>query len=162
MITVKDTTISNSEKRLEVSRLLGIPSDLVVMMGDRPYIEKAGLLLIAHRRKKNYIEYIQTEPIKNSYETNNEYALFKARIKIEGIKEPYISYGSASKKSVKMSTLHGHLDHIAETRAINRCLRLITANGYYTPEEMAEVEHIEEENDIIEIEAEEQGGNYDD
>ncbi|MEW6049194.1 MAG: hypothetical protein AB1609_22445 [Bacillota bacterium] len=45
-------------------------------------------------------------------------------------------YGEASAANVKMSTLHGHLNHVAATRARLRTIRKATARGFLTPDQV--------------------------
>ncbi len=52
---------------------------------------------------------------------------------------------TASKDNVQMSTIHGHLDVMAQTRAFNRCVRYITANGFL---DVGNMIHEEEADDV--------------
>lgn len=63
-------------------------------------------------------------------------ALFKG-ILLFGDGTKVWDYGEASAANVKMATLHGHLNHLAATRARLRTIRKATARGWITPDQVA-------------------------
>lgn len=60
---------------------------------------------------------------------------------------------TASPENIQMSTIKPHADVMAQTRAFNRCVRYITANGFLDVENMI---HEEEAEDVAAFEGEEQ------
>jgi hypothetical protein len=51
---------------------------------------------------------------------------------------------TASRENVQMSTIHAHLDVMAQTRAFNRCVRYITANGFLDVDNMINEEEADD------------------
>jgi len=153
MIAVKKKEAYDEESIKEnIERMTGIPKMFISVIKGRPFIDKAGLLYAAFKTKG--INTIESECITSMYNTDNrDYSRFKAVIKTTN-GETFTSYGDASKKNTHPE-LWGHLDHLAETRAITRALRLLTGCGFYTPEEISENETAEDTEDTEENTSEE-------
>ena len=149
-------------KPFEVSEVLGIPKEFIIVMEGNHYVKRAGLLFKA---EKKGIRAIQAIPMgeeggKVVYEgrvyppiTAEEVEIIKTlpHIKDPKIQEmiaskvlqPYIDYGSASDDSIRMKTLLPFKHELASTRATNRALRLYVACGWMSIEETPEAEAVE-------------------
>ena len=78
-------------------------------------------------------------------------ALFKG-ILLFGDGTKVWDYGEASTANVKMTTLHGHLNHLAATRARLRTIRKATARGWITPDQVAHNQDtVDEDAEISEL-----------
>jgi hypothetical protein len=114
-----------------------LPETLVMKMGDKPYVTKAGLNFVG---KKLGIT-VKVEPVRYSFEKHQDgmkIAIFKGIATTEDGRE-YVDYGIAStENTTQMIVKGGNLDHMASTRASSRALRLATACGYCSVEELPE------------------------
>lgn len=108
-----------------------IPRELLMQYQNKWYILKAGL-----EWKANYLlgggNYGVTTDI---IEKSPDYVLAKATLKTRtGIE--FTNYGEASKLNVTNIQMHKYLLHLAVTRAECRVLRMATACGYTSIDEM--------------------------
>lgn len=129
--TLKKTTEAQKDF-VDASRLdKKIPQDLLMKYQGNWYILKAGL-----EWKANYLfgggQYgVTTEII----EKTPDYVLAKATIQLSnGV--TFSNYGEASKANVTNPQMHKYLLHLAVTRAECRVLRMATACGYTSVDEM--------------------------
>lgn len=108
-----------------------IPRDLIIMYQGKPYITKAGLEWKAAHLFGGSQFGVQTEII----EKTPDYVLAKATMTLQnGI--VFSNFGEASKTNVTNPMMFRHLLHLAVTRAENRVLRMATACGYMSVDEM--------------------------
>ncbi len=125
------------KKDFVVGAFDGLPETMVMKMGDKPYVTKAGLNFVA---KKLGIT-VKVEPVRYSFEKRpdgQKIAIFKGIATTADGRE-YVDYGIASmENTTSMIVKGGNLDHMASTRASNRALRLATACGYCSVEELPE------------------------
>ena len=115
----KDQTKRNS--LLVVSKALEISPFGVNLLGGLPYINNLGL------REKSFFDYHQGANFEYNWvkrsETDEDKAICEARIIFKGKPiTPWVA-GEASPASMKMSTLRGFQNHMAQTRAENRCIK---------------------------------------
>jgi len=143
----------------DLSEQLGIPPGFVLEMNGKPYVTKEGLLLQARRIGYASIEAdvapVDGDPTKGweaegkifrmltreemdmlSKLANDKEAFLTA---YRDLRRPTRAHATATKENVQMSTLHSRMRELAETRAINRALRLYTGCGLATPEEAVDV-----------------------
>lgn len=119
-IDVKDT--HEMDKR--------VPRELVIMYQEKAYITKAGLEWKATMLFGGGSYGVETEII----ERTPEYVLAKAVFTTkDGVK--FSNFGEASKQNVN-TRMQNQLLHLAITRAENRVLRMVTACGYVSTDEM--------------------------
>lgn len=109
-----------------------IPRNLIIKFGDNYYIVKAGLEWKAMQLYGGGGYSLETEII----EKNDKYALAKATFTSKDGSIKYSNYGEASTLNVTNPKMHGYLLHLAITRAECRTLRMATACGYVSREEM--------------------------
>ena len=108
-----------------------IPRDLLMKYQGKWYILKAGLEWKANLLFKGGTWGVTTEII----ERKPDYVLAKAVFKTkDGIE--FSNYGEASKANVTNPQMHRYMLHLAVTRAECRVLRMATACGYTSVEEM--------------------------
>lgn len=108
-----------------------IPPSLLMKYQDKYYILKAGLEWKANYLFKGGTYGVTTEIV----EKTPDYVLAKATFKTtEGVE--FSNYGEASKLNVTNPAMHKYLLHLAVTRAECRVLRMATACGYTSVEEM--------------------------
>jgi hypothetical protein len=110
----------------------GLRPDLghIIVMGDRPYITKEGLIYYA--QKSGQLAGIEVELV----ERTQNFCLIKATVKTkDGGK--YEAYGDADKNNTNRMVTP-HLIRMAETRAVNRALRVAFPIGLCSYEELAE------------------------
>ncbi len=148
----------------DLSAELDIPPGFVLEMNGKPYVSKEGLLLQARRIGYASIE-ADVKPIdgdpKNGWEAEGRiYRLLTAAeiamlSKVADMRDtagflqayrdlrrPTTAHATATKENVQMTTLHHRLRELAETRAINRALRLYTGCGLATPEEATDAKDL--------------------
>lgn len=108
-----------------------IPKEYMIQLQGKDFITHRGLLAIAHEKGLHSIE---TELIT---EPTADIIVFKATATIgTGVHEKkFTGYGDASKTNVN-ATIAPHMIRMAETRAINRSLRLATNVGMCSAEEL--------------------------
>ena len=108
-----------------------IPKEYIITLKGKEFITHRGLLALAHKQQLHSIE---TELIS---ETTAEIIVFKATaIMGTGVHEKkFTGYGDASKENVN-SMIAPHKLRMAETRAINRALRLATNVGMCSADEL--------------------------
>lgn len=107
-----------------------VPRDLIIIYQGKPYITKAGLEWKATMLYGGGNFGVTTEIVERS----EGYVLAKATFKTKDGVE-FSNYGEASKANVN-SMMQKQLLHLAITRAENRVLRMVTACGYVSAEEM--------------------------
>lgn len=120
-IVVKDASIDDNK----------IPRNLILKYGETPYVMKAGLEWKAAKMFGNggysmHIELVEKKP---------EYILVKATMTIQSTGVIFENYGEASKENVN-SMMQKQLLHLAITRAECRVLRMATACGYASYDEV--------------------------
>jgi len=134
-----ETTTSTSIAKVQpafVASINDIPEQLIVNLQGQPYITKAGLLWLG---KKVGVVGIKTEAIINSWENEKKVAKYRATVHMSNGGE-YSSEGIAipDGQNIKMRTMYAFVDHLAETRAVNRALRMATNCGFVSAEEIAD------------------------
>jgi len=134
-----ETTSSTSIAKVQpafVASIDDIPEQLIVNLQGQPYITKAGLLWLG---KKVGVVGIKTEAIINSWENEKKVAKYRATVYMSNGGE-YSSEGIAipDGQNIKMRTMFAFVDHLAETRAVNRALRMATNCGFVSAEEIAD------------------------
>ncbi len=115
----------------------GLRPDLghVIVMGDRPYVTKEGLIYYAQRTKK--LAGIEVEIV----ERKQNFCLVKARVLTKDGGR-YEAYGDADANNTNRMVTP-HLIRMAETRAVNRALRVAFPIGLCSFEELAEQDVID-------------------
>lgn len=120
------------------------------------FIKKAGLL---HKMEQKFGNkaVIQSEPVTgeelkalrdmDGIKDGQRYFVFKAKVFVPGIDHPFTSYGSASEGNCR----NGRLLEMAETRAINRAMRLATNCGFTSEDEYTEKMTYEEYKEEMKI-----------
>lgn len=108
-----------------------IPRDLIMSYQGKPYILKAGL-----EWKANYLfgggNYgVSTDIVEKTTDTVLAKATLKTRDGVE-----FSNYGEASKANVSNPAMQKYMLHLAITRAECRVLRMATACGYTSWDEM--------------------------
>jgi hypothetical protein len=127
----------DEEPELEENGVKRDVSKFVVNLSGKDYVTHQGLLNEAH--KKGLIS-ITTEMISP---LNSELVVFKATATTKDNKV-FSAYGDASKESVNRM-IQPHIIRMAETRSINRALRLLTNIGMTSIDELGEISENREE-----------------
>lgn len=102
--------------------------DAITRLQGRDYLNHAGLLRVAH---ENGISRIETTLVSWDHETSAAVV----RAVAEGSRGTFSGYGDASPANVGKN-IRGATLRMAETRAVNRALRLYTGLGMTTTEEL--------------------------
>lgn len=110
-----------------------IPRNLILMYGDTPYIQKAGLEWKANQLFGGAGYSVLTEPITMDYE--KQIFVFKGTVIVAANNQRFENYGEATIKNTN-SMMQKNLLHMAVTRAECRALRMATACGYASYEEV--------------------------
>lgn len=110
-----------------------IPRNLILMYGDKPYIEKAGLEWKANQLFGAAGFSVEIEP--HTIDYDNKRFIFKATVTIMANGQKYVNYGEATRENAN-SMMQSQLLHLAATRAECRALRMATATGYASYEEV--------------------------
>ena len=110
-----------------------IPRNLILMYGDTPYIQKAGLEWKANKLFGGGGFSIEVELLERDFE--KKYYLAKARVTVLANGSVFENYGEAHPGNVN-SLMQKHLLHLAITRAECRALRMATACGYASYDEV--------------------------
>lgn len=110
-----------------------IPRNLILMYGDTPYIMKAGLEWKANQLFGAAGYRLELDPIEMNYKES--IFVFKATLTVLKNQTVFTNYGEATVKNVN-SRMHGQLLHLAATRAECRVLRMATATGYASYDEV--------------------------
>lgn len=123
----------------EVASSLDMPPTGITLLGGNPYVNTAGLLYKTQKDERK-VKSIRAEAIQRATEENGRRAIYKGIVEFQD-GSSYENEGHASPESVKMRTLHNldFLNMMAATRATNRAMRLATAVGLTSVEEMVEV-----------------------
>ena len=151
--TKKPMTVGKPE---QMAQVYGIPTELANMyfmtIEGALYVKQPGLLYLA--AKKGYSRILTTSSYDESkHEWSAETSVYPIVPKevimslgnldkemqkqvLDTYYGPTKGYGRASKENVKMSTMHVFLKEMAETRSVNRALRLYTGYGGTSYEEM--------------------------
>lgn len=155
----------------EVAKVTGIPRGFIMLMGEpgreRPFVLGEGLLYKGERKGYRSIQ-IEIEQINDAKGQplgfkakatlwpklkREDYEVLKhlpqdpatAKLVLEELSRPFIDYGTATADNIKMKTMLPYSRELAATRARNRVLRLFTACGLTSVEELAEAEVTEPE-----------------
>jgi hypothetical protein len=137
MADVTPTRLQKNEKlKVEDANISDerIPRNLILMYGDTPYIQKAGLEWKANSLFGGAGYSIKTEIIEN--DRQGKYVLVKATLTVLKNGATYENFGEAHAGNVN-SRMLSQLLHLAVTRAECRVLRMATACGYASYEEVA-------------------------
>ncbi len=133
-----DTALANVEKeKKELAQFGGtvddIPKNLMSTLHGKPYITKAGLLWLG---KRSGVVSIKSLPIQWTWQNEQKRAVFKATVIMRdgGV---YEAHGIAipDGQNVSNPMMYKFIDVFAETRAVNRALRMATNCGYVSIEE---------------------------
>lgn len=125
----------NCQKKQETPETSGtekdnIPQEYIILLQGKNFITHQGLLYMAHQKG---VEAIITEMIG---EPTDKFVMMKATVTMpEG--RVFTGYGDASIVNVN-AMISKHLPRMAETRAINRALRLATNIGMTSLEELGD------------------------
>lgn len=141
-----------------IAKMNRIPPELADMyfliLDGQLYIKAPGLLYMAS--KQGYARIKVTSQYDSDKKEWNATALVFPKIPVEVLQSfagitpavqaeiletqygPTTGFGRASMENVKMSTMHKFLKEMAETRAVNRALRLFTGYGGTSYEELPE------------------------
>ncbi len=141
-----------------IAKMNRIPPELADMyfliLDGQLYIKSPGLLYMAS--KQGYARIKVTSQYDSDKKEWNATALVFPKIPVEVLQSfagitpavqaeiletqygPTTGFGRASMENVKMSTMHKFLKEMAETRAVNRALRLFTGYGGTSYEELPE------------------------
>jgi len=141
-----------------IAKMNRIPPELADMyfliLDGQLYIKSPGLLYMAS--KQGYARIKVTSQYDSDKKEWNATALVFPKIPVELLQSfagitpavqaeiletqygPTTGFGRASMENVKMSTMHKFLKEMAETRAVNRALRLFTGYGGTSYEELPE------------------------
>lgn len=122
ILKVEDASISDDR----------IPRNLILMYGDTPYIQKAGLEWKANQLFGGAGYSMKLDIIEND---RTKYVLIKATLTILKNNVVFENYGEAHPGNVN-SRMLGQLLHLAVTRAECRVLRMATATGYASYDEV--------------------------
>lgn len=122
-LQVKDANLSDEK----------IPRNLILMYGGTPYIQKGGLEWKANQLFGGAGYSITVELVERNREQG--YYLAKAILTVLANGAVYENYGEASKDNVN-SMMQKNLLHLAITRAECRVLRMATACGYASYDEV--------------------------
>jgi len=109
-----------------------VPRNLIIKFGENYFILKAGLEWKAMQLYGGGGYSLETEIV----EKKDDYVLAKAVFTTKDGAVKYSNFGEASFKNVTNPKMHGYLLHLAVTRAECRTLRMATACGYVSREEM--------------------------
>jgi len=120
---VKDANLSDDR----------IPRNLILMYGDTPYIQKAGLEWKANNLFGGAGYSIKTEIIERS--RDDKYYLVKATLTVLANNAVFENYGEACLENTN-SQMQKNLLHLAVTRAECRVIRMATACGYASYDEV--------------------------
>lgn len=110
-----------------------IPRNLIIMYDNTPFILKAGLEWKANQLFGGAGYSLITEPITIDFE--NDIFVFKAILRVLQNGAEYVNYGEARKINAN-STMQKQLFHLAITRAECRVIRMATACGYASYDEV--------------------------
>lgn len=130
-LTVEDANI-NDER---------IPRNLILMYGETPYIQKAGLEWKANQLFGGAGFSLELEPHTIDYE--KKVFIFKATLTVAANGQRFVNFGEATPSNTN-SRMQGQLLHLAATRAECRVLRMATATGYASYDEVMTMPHITE------------------
>lgn len=109
-----------------------IPRNLIIMYGDSPYITKPGLEWKANKLFGPAGYSIKTEIMENE---RGKYVLVKATLTVLANGAVFENFGEASLENVNSMMIKQML-HLAVTRAECRVLRMATACGYASYDEV--------------------------
>ena len=131
--SVYNENIKQTQTKEEDKEFDGIPTRFIKIINGKKYITHEGLVFVAHAKGlKSIKSELITKPIQTEEELKQSFIIFKSIIttidpetKQEII---YEAYGDACAINVG-SQIKPHILRMAETRAINRALRLATGMG---------------------------------
>ncbi len=128
--TIQPTKLKVKDAHLDDSK---IPRNLILMYGETPYIQKAGLEWKANRLFGGAGYSIKTEFVERDFK--NKYYLVKAILTVLDNGAVFENYGEAYPDNAN-SMMQKNLLHLAITRAECRVLRMATACGYASYDEV--------------------------
>ena len=153
-----DARLASTEGKWTVRDLaekFGIPPGFILTINGKPYITKEGLLAQARRIGFDSIRAEIHEDGKGGYEAQAEVtrtlrpaelALLEAMaMKVDhdtflqvyrDLRKATLAHGTATKENVRNPEMHRYMRELAETRAINRALRLYTGCGLVSVDEL--------------------------
>lgn len=140
-LTIKESTKITKPEPDFIATLDNVPKEFIIFIKGKPYIEKAGLLWLG---KKAGVKDIITESVIDSWTNDQKLAKYRAIITMRsGAK--FVAHGIAipDGQNIKMTTMFPFSDHLAETRAVNRVLRMATNCGFVSAEEIPEYEKVD-------------------
>ena len=108
----------------KVAQVYGIPPMGVTILGNLPYLNKDGRLMLYEELAKQPLE-IETEWIQ--YSKNTEESAICRKFLVKDGKRILDAIGEASRASVKLEMVKNTLNMMAETRALNRVIWLAIA-----------------------------------
>lgn len=139
----------------DLAQQLDIPPGFILTINGRPYVTKEGLLAQARRIGFDSIQATIHEDGKGGYEAEaqvvrslrpDELALLQAmalktdhdtfRLVYKDLHAPTVAHASATKENVRNPGMAPWMRELAETRAINRALRLFTGCGLVSVDEL--------------------------
>lgn len=158
----KEMSVEKASSRPQLlAKMNNIPPELAdmffMLLGESLYIKQPGLLYMASKKGYARINVVSADDGKGGYTAE---AKIYPLIPIDVIKSlgnltpemqnriiddyygPTIGHGKANKENVKMAQMYPYFKELAETRAVNRALRLYTGYGGTSYEEMPEAENI--------------------
>lgn len=131
-----------------------IPPGMILAIAGKPYVTKEGLLVQARRIGFDRIEaeiledghggYQATGRVYRSLRPEETHLLEtmvghdrEAFLKVYmDLHAPTVAHATATPANVKMAAMHPYMRELAETRAINRALRLFTGCGLVSVDEL--------------------------
>jgi hypothetical protein len=127
---------SKDEKERQVvlmtARVLGVSPFGVNILGNLPYINKLGLSQKANDYSNSKVKYLYEWPQLALNDTDK--AICKCKVLVDNVEKTDWIMGECSPVTMKMGTLKGYQNHMAQTRAKNRAI--LEAFGVKIHEEM--------------------------
>lgn len=110
----------------------GVPEEYIITLQGKKFITHQGLLHVAH---ENGLTNIHTELLEQKIDDLGKplAAIFKAVVTLK--ENTFVGHGDATTENVN-ANIQPHLIRMAETRAVNRALRLATNIGMCSAEEL--------------------------
>jgi len=130
----------------------------VVLLGGKPYISQGGLLEIGHKKGIRALTIEKVEDIGGGKlavahlyppYTDNEMHILEMTANLapevqkdalQNLFKPFVGIATATPKNIQMAPMREYLTEMACTRAVNRALRLYTAFGFVSAEELSDYE----------------------
>ena len=130
----------------------------VVLLGGKPYISQGGLLEIGHKKGIRALTIEKVEDIGGGKlavahlyppYTDDEMRILEMTANLapevqkdalQNLFKPFVGIATATSKNIQMAPMREYLTEMACTRAVNRALRLYTAFGFVSAEELSDYE----------------------